>query len=421
MDRKLRGLTLVAAGLTLAAAGFVGWLALPPSVPDAPALDSLQASAEEGRYLATAANCVSCHTRKDGAPYAGGVAFRTDFGTIYSTNITKDAEAGIGGWSFAQFYAAMRYGLRADGAHLYPAFPYPSFTQLRDEDIASLYLYLRSIEPSSQRPPENELKFPFGVRTLMKAWNALFLDTTRTAAADQTPLQRGQYLVEALGHCGACHTPRNALGAERKDLALTGGTIYDEVAPGKYRRWSSVNLTPAGSGLGPWSKAEIIDYLKQGQNGRAVVHGPMNEVVMNSTRHLLDTDLDAIASYLQSLPPKAQAMDRAADAATLKKGEIAYTVHCGTCHLPEGTGDVGLGVSLAGNAVVQAKDPATLINVILYGPHLAPPPFVSDRTKMKPFGKRLPAEEIAAIASYLRSEFGNQAGGVTVEQVEAQR
>ena len=423
MGRTFRGLLIAIALFAAGAAGFAIWLAMPATPPKAPELGSLRGSVEQGRYLATIANCVSCHTGEDGTPYAGGHAFHTDFGIIYSTNITSDPEAGIGGWSFEQFYDAMRFGLRDDGAHLYPAFPYTAFTKLSDDDIASLFLFLREVAPSAAKAPENELAFPFNQRALMKAWNVLFLDTNRDmyAADSSSPVDRGRYVVDALGHCSACHTPRNLFGAERQDLALSGGAIIDEVMPGKYRRWSSVNLTPAKTGLGPWSKTDLMQYLKTGENGKAIVHGPMNEVVMNSTRFLSDRDLDAVASYLQSLPARERRSGRRPDPDDLKRDEVAYTVHCGSCHLPTGIGDVGLGISLAGNAVVQAPDPASLINVILYAPHLAPPPFVLERTRMKPFGKRLPASEIARITSYLRASFGNDAGEVSVEQVNAQR
>ncbi|MFP5305888.1 MAG: c-type cytochrome [Gammaproteobacteria bacterium] len=211
------------------------------------------------------------------------------------------------------------------------------------------------------------------------------------------------------------------LGAERSALALTGGVLVDEVGRGKYRKWSAVNLTPADTGLGAWSAEDIVAYLTAGENARAVVHGPMNEVVMNSTRHLSDADAQAVASYLKSLPAREQRGGRAPHEEQLRAGEIAYTVHCGSCHLPTGSGDPTLGVSLAGNAIVQAADPASLINVVLYGPKLPPPPFGSDRTRMKPFGKRLSAEDIANLASYVRTSFGNQASAVAPHQVVQQR
>lgn len=399
------------------------WLFWPQHHAPSPAIESLHASAEQGRYLATIGNCVSCHTARDGQSYAGGVSFHTPFGVKYSTNITQDSKTGIGSWSFEDFYQAMKHGVRPDGDPLYPAFPYTSFARLSDDDIASIYLYLKTIAPVAAAAPVNDLKFPFNLRFTLRAWNRLFHDAARfkADASKSAEWNRGAYLVEGLGHCGACHTPRNLLGAEKKDLALTGGTLVDQVRRDKYRTWSSVNLTPAKTGLAAWSADAIVAYLKHGENDHAVLHGPMNEVVLHSTRYLDERDALAIATYLKALPPNAQPAGPIASAAQLHDGEMGYTVHCGACHLPTGLGDKGLGVTLAGNAIVQASNPAALINVILYAPHLPPPPFVADRSRMKPFGKWLSDQEVADIASYLRSSFGNEASAVTPEQVNRQR
>jgi mono/diheme cytochrome c family protein len=402
----------------------------PPSRPQS--LEHLNASVEKGRYLVTLGNCATCHTTKAGKAFAGGLQFQTAFGALYSTNITPDKETGIGSWSFEDFYGSMKHGVRPDGTQLYPAFPYTSFAKLSDADIASIYLYLQTIEPVHAPTQENRLKFPYKMRTTLRAWNKLFHSSAAYANDPSQSLEwnRGAYLVEGIAHCGACHSPRNFLGAEKDDLALAGGVIFDEVAPRKYRPWSAVNLTSASTGLGAWSAESIVAYLTKGETDHAIVHGPMNEVVMNSTQHLEDADARAIATYLKALAAKGPASGPekepgSAQASKLKQppsvGEITYTVHCGSCHLPTGHGDQVLGVALAGNAVVQAPDPASLINVILYGPHLPPPPFVSDRSRMKPFGKRLSDEDIAQLASYVRTSFGNRAGTVSGEQVRRQR
>ena len=379
-------------------------------------------SVEQGRYLARAGNCATCHTAEAGKPYAGGVPFHTPFGLLYSTNITMDTVTGIGSWSFSDFHASMKHGVRPNGEHLYPAFPYTDFAQLTDQDIASLYLYFQTVEPVVQLALENNLKFPFDRRALLAGWKALFHDsnTFKPDPQQSTQWNRGAYLIEGAAHCGACHTPRNLLGAERESLALTGGSYLDKVRFGYYRQWSGVNLTPHTMGLGAWTRNDIVEYLKYGISSKAVVHGPMTEVVMNSTRHLTETDLHAMAEYLLGIPANAQPLGPAPSTETLEAGEITYTVHCGSCHLPSGKGDIGLGVSLAGGPIVQAPDPSSLINVILYGPHL-PARLVVDRTRMKMFGKRLSDEDIANVASYVRSEFGNGAGVVTAEQVRAQR
>ena len=386
-------------------------------------LNALEATVEQGAYLARAGNCLACHTADDGQAYAGGLAFKTPFGTLYSTNITPDPATGLGDWSFADFHRAMKQGLRPDGQHLYPAFPYTDYARLTDEDIASLFLYLQSLEPVRAPARDNVLRFPYSQRALLAGWKWLFhTDTTlRPDPARSDDWNRGAYLVEGPGHCGACHTPRNALGAEKTDWALSGGVHEDRVKLGFYRRWSAVNLTGADTGLASWSEDDIVAYLKTGKSRKAIVHGPMREVILHSTSHLTDADLKAMAVYLKSLPPIEPPAGPQASDQQLADGELVYTVHCGSCHLPTGLGSDGLGVTLHQNPIVQAADPASLINVILYGPHLPEAPFSVDRSPMKMFGKRLSDVDIAAVATYLRANFGNRAGAVTPAQVEAQR
>ncbi len=407
----------------LLAVGLGVYLFWPEPVEAPKDITTLNASAERGRYLATIGNCATCHTTKDGRPFAGGMKFNTEFGVLFSTNITSDPKTGIGRWSFEDFYQAMKRGLRPDGTHLYPAFPYTSFAKLTDADIASIYLYMKTIEPVEAAAQHNELSFPYNLRFTLQAWNKLFHEPAAYTSnlARSNEWNRGAYLVQGIAHCGACHTPRNFLGAERDQLALTGGVMVDEVRPGKYRKWSAVNLTSAKTGLGHWDAASITAYLQTGECKHAIVHGPMNEVVLNATRHLRDADARAVATYLAGLPAREEKTGRAANKEQMAAGEIAYTVHCGSCHLPDGLGDEGLGVTLAGNSIVQAADPASLINVVLYGPRLPPPPFVFERTRMKPFGKRLSDEDIANLATYVRASFGNSAGAVTPAQVKRQR
>lgn len=385
-------------------------------------LEHYEVSVAQGAYLARAGNCETCHTAEGGEAYAGGLPFHTPFGVLYSTNITPDPGTGIGNWSFEDFHASMKHGVRPDGTHLYPAFPYTDFARLSDQDIAALYLYLQTLEPVEQPAQPNELAFPYNHRPLLAFWKALFheAETLHPDPSESDEWNRGAYLVEGAGHCGACHSPRNFLGAEDETLALTGGNYLDKVRFGYYRQWSGVNLTPHAAGLGAWEEDEIIDYLRDGISGNAVVHGPMREVVMNSTSHLTEADLRAMAVYLKALPPNAPAPGPAPDADTLAAGEVVYTVHCGSCHLPSGLGDAGLGVSLVASPTVRAADAASLINVILYGPHL-PPRLVVDRSNMKMFGKRLSDADIAAVASYVRDTFGDGAGLVTPDQVTRQR
>jgi mono/diheme cytochrome c family protein len=353
---------------------------------------------------------------------AGGLKFETPFGVVYSTNITPNVDHGIGAWTYAQFHDSMKHGVRPDGSHLYPVFPYTSFAKLSDEDVASLYLYFRTVEPVAQANRENGLAFPFSNRSLLHFWKRLYhsSDPFRPDGTKPEAWNRGAYLVEGAAHCGACHTPRNALGGLDESRALHGGVYVDQVATGAYRSWSAPDLTPGPHGLRNWNSKDIALYLTEGKNRHAIVHGPMKEVI-ESTRHLTEADADAIAAYLTGVTPSAERLDLSMFRPGIRAGETVYTVHCGTCHLPDGKGDKVLGVSLAGNALVQAKDPSSLINVILYGPDLPPPPFSTERTKMKPFGKRLSDEDIAALATYLRSSFGNNASAVSAAQVSRQR
>jgi mono/diheme cytochrome c family protein len=398
----------------------------PHPLPPAPELASLQASVEEGAYLAAQGNCAACHTRPGGAQYAGGLAFKTDFGTLYSTNITSDKRHGIGAWSFAQFYRAMKHGVRDDGAHLYPAFPYTHFAKLSDKDIAALFLHFRTVPAVAQANRANAMTFPFGERGLLYFWKRMFHDgSTRFASvpARGKAYNRGAYLVQSIAHCGACHSPRNPLGGQSDPLSLSGGTYYDKVGNGLYRPWAAVDLTPGPHGLSHWNRADMKAYLQTGINRHTVVHGPMNEVVA-ATAKMRPSDLDAVATYLTEMKGSGSRpiwTGWSPLSSQFVEGETVYTVQCGTCHLPNGKGDKVLGVSLHRNPVVQAENPASLINVILYGPHLPGPPFVVNRTRMKPLGKRMSDEDIAAVATYVRGSFENRASAVSADQVAAQR
>lgn len=425
--RAARGLLLLVAW-----PGFAPQADTPPAV--APSVDAAPVAAApaetapvaRGRYLATLGNCTSCHTREGGTPFAGGVAFKTDFGTLYSSNITSDTKAGIGGWTLAQFVRAMREGVDDEGEHLYPAFPYPEFSKLGDADLADLYAYLKTLAPSGEVAPPNELRFPYNQRSLLALWNALYFkpapfqpDTARSAEWN-----RGAYLVQGLGHCGACHTPRNFLGAEKADAALSGGAYLDAVSGSDIRPWSAVNLTSAASGLKAWSVADLASYLKTGHGSRTGAYGPMNEVILNSTRFWTDADLQAVAVYLKALPANETSPTQSLDDKQRNAGETVYTINCGTCHLPTGLGSTPgseLGPPLVGSAIVQSSDPAALINIILYGAQVVSPAPAQGWKNMKAFGTILEDEDVAALANYLRASWGNRGGKVTAADVARQR
>jgi mono/diheme cytochrome c family protein len=382
--------------------------------------------AQRGEYLAIAGNCANCHTRPGGDPFAGGVALRSKFGTLYATNITPDRTVGIGAWTQAQFVAAMREGTGANGEHLYPAFPYAAFTRLSDADLADLFAYLRTLAPSTQAETPNELGFPYNQRALLGVWKALYFEPARHTpnTAQSAEWNRGAYLVNGLGHCGACHTPRNFLGAEQAELAMSGGQYLDTVPGGETRPWTAVNLTQAASGLKTWSVSDIEGYLATGHGERAASTGPMNEVIGNSLRRLSATDRRAMAVYLKSLAAIETSDTQTLSAAEQSEGETQYTIHCGTCHLPTGLGSnpgSDLGPPLAGSAVVQAADPATLINSILYTRDVLTPVPPRGWKIMEGLGDKLDDEQVALIANYVRASWGNRGGKVTAADVAKQR
>ncbi|HEY7239092.1 MAG TPA: cytochrome c [Burkholderiales bacterium] len=280
----LRILGPAAAGLLLLASGWVAY--------------AQQGDAQRGQYLSKAAGCVGCHTedRDNAQPYAGGRALKTPFGTFYGPNITPHPQAGIGRWSEQDFVRALREGRRPDGAHYFPAFPYPSFTRINDQDLRDLWAYLRTLPPSSRVSEPHDLKFPFGWRWLVWVWKLLFFSPGPFTPDPQASavVNRGSYLVNALGHCGECHTPRNFLGGMKRSRHLAGAKLGEGT--------SAPNLTPAR--LKKKSDAEVKDFLQTGMTPDGdVAAESMAEVVRNTTSQLTPADLDAVVAYLRSVPP----------------------------------------------------------------------------------------------------------------------
>jgi mono/diheme cytochrome c family protein len=381
---------------------------------------------ERGEYLVRAANCVSCHTVPGGQVFAGGVAFPTDFGTIYSTNITPDKATGIGSWTFEQFDAAVRSGVRPDGQHLYPAFPYTSFTKISDTDLRALYDYFMSLRPVNAPAKQNDMSFPYNQRRLLGAWNALFFEEGRFVpdAKRSEQWNRGAYLVEALAHCSACHSPRNFLGAEKTSQPYAGGLLEEpDEERGPVRR-GAPNLTSSAHGLKAWSEEDLAGYLKSGVGSRARLMGTMNEVVLNSTRHLSEQDTRAMAVYLKSLPAAGDAGDRPSQK-VMDLGAKQYDIHCGTCHLPTGKGSADTGPPLAGSAFAQAPDPSSLIDLVINGPRLPVPAPSGEWQRpwqsMTPFGQKLSDEQAAALLSFVRNSWGNAAAAVEPTDIDRMR
>jgi mono/diheme cytochrome c family protein len=369
------------------------------------ALCSLVANAQpaqvaRGQYLAQAGDCVSCHTAKNGAPFAGGYRLDTPFGYMLAPNITPDAATGIGKWSADDFYRSMHDGVNQRGEYLYPAMPYDFYTKVTREDSDAIYAYLRTLKPVRNAVDVNHLRFPFNQRLSMAVWRELYFTarTYRADAAKSPAWNRGAYLVEGLGHCSACHSPHNQLGGIEQDKEFTGAGIDG---------WFALNLTSdIATGLGTWTAAEIATYLKTGTyGGKTTVLGPMAEVVRNSTSHLTDADLAAMAEYLKSVP--ADSTLRAGRQILYperQRGASVYLSYCSGCHQGDGKGVPGKFPPLAGNPVVTAQDPGNVFRAILGGI-----PQRSGYGAMPGFAAQLSNQQIADLVNYLRASWGNNA------------
>jgi len=374
-------------------------------------------AALRGKALAIAGDCVACHTAPGGVPFAGGLALTTPFGAIMTPNITPDEATGIGRWSRDDFARAVHEGRRPNGAYLYPAFPYPYYARVTRQDTDSIYAYLRTLAPVSNPVNRNTLPFPFNIRMSMMGWNALFF-TPGQFVPDRNrseEFNRGAYLVEGLGHCGACHTPLNALGANKADLFLQGNQIDN---------WTAPNITnDEQAGLGKWSVDEVVQYLKTGQTRSTIASGPMKEVVEKSTSHMPDADLRAIAVYLKErgqagAPAPAPV---AASDPRMQVGEAIFVDTCSACHTRTGAGIEHLFPRLAGDAIVRQADPTTLVRIILTGVRGAGTDARPTSPAMPSFGYRLDDSQVAAVVTYIRNSFGNAAPAVDAELVRTLR
>lgn len=384
-----------------------------PVLVDGGPSPTTEAQVARGAYLARAGNCATCHTERGGQPYAGGRALATPFGTVFSTNLTPDADTGLGNWSAEAFWRALHNGRSRDGRLLYPVFPYPNYTQVTRADADALYAYLRSLPPVKAPNRAHELAFPFSTQPALAVWRALYFRPAehRDDAARSAQWNRGAYLVRGLGHCAACHEARNLLGASQ-GLELAGGLM-------PLQNWYAPSLRdPHEAGVADWSEQDIVSLLRTGLSPRGSVLGPMADVVYRSTQHLSEEDLRAMAVFLKTLPPPApsRATPVRATSARLAQGEALYARHCATCHGDLGEGVAGIYPALAGNRALRMSEPANVIRVIAKGGFLPatqgnPRPF-----GMPPFAHLLSDDEIAAVASYVRESWGN-GGGVVEPQV----
>jgi mono/diheme cytochrome c family protein len=408
-------LAIGGAGAALAVAWRPAIAAIDPPIPQSFAADLVK----RGRELAAIGNCNDCHTVRGARNFAGGLPVPTPFGTIFSSNITPDAVTGIGRWSEAAFARAMRSGVDREGRHLYPTFPYDHFTNVSDEDDRALYAYLMTREAVHAPARENELSFPLNQRVVVAGWKLLFLHrgTYQPDNAKSAEWNRGAYLVEGLAHCGACHTPRNALGAERASASFAGGDVDN---------WKAYALNAQSPSPVPWDAAALFAYLHRGWHpDHGTARGPMAEVVSNLSQ-VPSSDVRAIAIYMAEVfgpQPSDRKRDgeavvaeanSAAPAAAQagQQGAVIYAAACATCHESGRPPPYG-GINLALSTAISGPDPRNLANIVLSGVR----PVEGERSPIMPgFAASMGDAEIAMLVNYLRSRFSQQPAWTDVEK-----
>ena len=364
---------------------------------------------ERGRYLAIVGDCASCHTApSSGQPYAGGRPIETPFGVVVGANITPDPDTGIGAWSDEAFVRALREGKGHNGELLYPAMPYPYYTKLTEGDALAIRAYLNTVKPVHNAVVSNRLPFPFDVREGMAAWNALYFRSGefRPDPKKSAEWNRGAYFVEGLGHCGACHTPKTQLGGDDRARAFQGYALQG---------WFAPNITnDSERGLGGWSVADIVAYLKKGHNPATAATGIMGDEITLSSSQMTDADLTAIATYLKDLPGQTASPPAAVSASDprMVAGGAIYLDECTACHGMDGRGVPYLFPSLAGSPNVRSVDPASLIRVVIEGAR-------SVATREEPTGPGMPSfawklndDQAAAVLTYIRNSWGASAPAV---------
>ena len=381
-----------------------------------------------GEYLAIIGDCTGCHTAGPGdPPFGGGLPINSPFGTIYSTNITSDPRTGIGRYSYEDFSRAVRSGIRKDGKRLYPAMPYPSFTAMSDSDVRALYAYfMQGVKPVRYTPPQTRLPFPFNQRWTLKFWDLAFVEHKRfESRADRgEKWNRGAYLVQALGHCGACHTPRG-LAYQEKAYSETSS---DYLTGAMIENWFAPELTGNNAaGLGRWSEEEIASFLKTGHSGHTVAFGSMVTVVENSTQYLRQDDLDAIAHYLKSLPATGEKSSYnsrrnpvvvpAGMVPLEKPGAGIYSGFCAKCHRDEGKGKPPKFPPLSGSSIVLSENASSLIRLMLEGGRGPRTKTGPKPEKMPGYAERFTDREIAEVLTFIRNSWGNKAPSVTARDV----
>lgn len=374
-----------------------------------------------GEYLARAANCLACHQAEGGQPFAGGRPFRLPFGTLYSTNITPDRETGIGRWRDEDFVRAMHQGKGPDGRRYYPAFPYTAYTLMPREDVLAIKAYLFSLAPVRQENRRNALRFPYNQRWGLALWNLLFHRDRRyaTDAGRSAEWNRGAYLVRGPGHCGECHTPRNWAQARRDAREMAGNTVQG---------WHAWNISAdVEAGIGGWPDRALADYLATGvAEGYGVASGPMAEVVEHSLRHLAPGDIQAMVTYLKSVPAQPAAVHREnpphrpgdPTAHGTPLGRRLFAGACADCHAWDGRGRQGAHTALLGLRAVRDPQGTNLIRVLLDGGHLRKP---GDPSHMPSFASAHGDHELAALANFVLEHFGGVPGRLSAGDIARAR
>ena len=380
----------------------------------APAMQAAQI--ERGAYLAQVGNCKGCHSPRGGPAYIGGVAIETPFGSVMSSNLTPDELTGIGRWSNADFWRAMHLGRSRDGQLLYPAFPYEHFTRITRQDSDDLWAYFKSLPAESAPKAAHALRFPFNTQAALAVWRALYFKPApswQDNPKQSAETNRGAYLVEGLGHCAACHSERNALGAVQAGAHLAGGLMTSQGWWAPSLRWGkAAGETAEASTLE--ATTERVRLLRTGITSHKALMGPMAQVVATSTQHIREPDLQAMVVYLQSLPAQESARTSItkAEPDVMAQGAKLYTEQCATCHGEQGQGRAGAYPALAGNRGVTLAHAGNVIRTIQNGGY-APSTQANPRPYgMPPFRHTLSDEEIAAVATYIRQSWGNLASPV---------
>jgi len=377
-----------------------------------------------GEYLARAGDCVACHTPRGGEPFTGGLPMKTPFGTLYTPNITPDPENGIGRWSADDFWRALHEGRSRDGSLLYPAFPYTNYTKVTRADSDALFAYLKSLKPVKKRNRPHDMSFPFNQRNLMLGWRALYFESGEYSPHPNQSAEwnRGAYLVQGLGHCDACHTSRNMLGATVKSKEFSGGLI-------PLQDWYAPSLTSnREAGLGQWNIDDVVALLRTGVSNRGVVFGPMAQVVHDSLQYINEADTRAMVVYLKSLAQEGVPSDplqvrptEEQSRAAYDAGAKLYDLHCKSCHQANGSGAPPAYPPLANNQAITMEFAVNPVRMVLFGGF---PPATKGNPRpygMPPFAYILNDEEVASVVTYMRQSWGNRGNAVSAADVARYR